>query len=83
MLKALAEASGRFQQKLWPPLFGFDPQYGEAGEIFATWLWISGISRTTPQTAADSPKSSCLRKFDKPIIPGFRPPTYYFRLSLK
>jgi len=75
MLKALAEGSGRFQEKLWPPAFGYDPQIGPAKQDSRTSLWISGKTFSTPRTPADLRTSTCLLKFDKAIIPGFRPST--------
>jgi hypothetical protein len=81
MLKALAEASGCFQEKLSSTLFGFDPQNGKARTDLDRPLWILGKRPSTPQTSADVLPSSCLLKFDKAINPGFRASTNNYRLS--
>jgi hypothetical protein len=80
MLKALAEASGRFQEKDSSPFFGFDPQFGEEVKSSIPRLWITGIVEANPQACVGGRESSCLQISGKPINPTIRLPTIYFRL---
>ncbi|HEV2746796.1 MAG TPA: hypothetical protein VGW34_05805 [Allosphingosinicella sp.] len=81
MLKGLAEPSGRFQEKVSPPLSGFGPQFHEEGKSSASMLWIAGTSFANPRASAAAPMSSCLQNQAEPINPGIRPSATFIRLS--
>jgi hypothetical protein len=76
MLKALAEALGRFQEKLCSPLFEIGPQIRKERKSSIPRLWISGISGATPQSRVGAFRVKLFAKF----VTGNKPrhPTPYY-----